>query len=277
MRGIKGVNFDNVPGVRESFRLFLKSILRVMIVSVPNRVNRYIIQTRQFLIGLRVKNAARGRGPNIPKVIHYIWVGGNRKPDSVEEYIKTWKKHCPDYLIIEWSEKNYDMSNNRYTREAYRLRKWAFATDYMRLDILDTFGGIYVDSDIEILKNLDEFLIKPAFTSFEAGRPDQILMPTGIIGAVPGNEWIKYLKTYYNEDKAFDVPGWGIDLTPNTDTITNMTVDKYRIRMNNKLQENDDFTIYPSEYFCPKSWSTGEINLTENSHTIHHFAGSWQK
>lgn len=276
MKKIKSLNYSNVPGVKESFRIFVKSVLRKVFISTPDRVNKGLITLRQRSIERKIKKITKKDNSKIPKVIHYIWVGGNKKPDSVNEYIKTWKKHCPDYLIVEWNEKNYDMSKNRYTREAYGLRKWAFATDYMRLDILDMFGGVYMDSDIEVLRSLDKFLDKPAFTSFEAGRPDQILMPTGIMGAEPGNSWIRYLKTHYSEERAFDIPGWGIDLTPNTDVITDMTQKKYKIKMNNKFQENEDFTIYPSEYFCPKSWSTGEINLTENSHTIHHFAGSWQ-
>lgn len=278
MSRLKSMDFSNVPGIRQAFVIFMKSIVRFIFFSIPNRTRGVLIGIRQFVIKIRIAvHGLMGGSSDIPKVIHYIWIGGNDKPASVDKYIKSWKKHCPDYLIIEWNEKNYDITKNRYTREAYNLRKWAFATDHMRLDILDRFGGIYADSDVEILKNLDEFLKEPAFTSFEAGRPDQILMPTGIMGARRGNKWIHYLKTYYDDDRAFNIPGWGIDLTPNTDVITDMTKKKYKIKMNNKLQKNSDFTIYPSEYFCPKSWSTGKINLTRNSHTIHHFAGSWQE
>lgn len=211
----------------------------------------------------------------IPKVIHYIWVGGAKKPDSVERYIQSWRKYCPDYKIIEWNEHNYNISSNKYTKEAYEARKWAFVTDYMRLDILDRFGGIYMDSDVEVLKNLDGFLNKPAFSSFEAGNPSEIFLPTGIMASEKGGSWVKYLKSYYLPDRSFYNTDGQIDMTTNTATITRMTVDKYGIKLNNKLQVFNDFVMYPSEYFCPKSWSTHKINITENSYTIHHFAGSW--
>ncbi len=127
----------------------------------------------------------------IPRTIHYIWVGGNPKPDSVNKYIETWKKYCHDYEIKEWNEKNYDVTKNRYCREAYEAKKWAFVTDYMRLDILDKEGGIYMDSDVEILKNLDNFLNEPAFSSFEAGDPTNIFLPTGMMGSEKGGAWVK--------------------------------------------------------------------------------------
>lgn len=215
------------------------------------------------------------RGNKIPKVIHYIWVGGAKKPESVEKYIATWREHCPDYEIIEWNEQNYNIQLNRYAREAYSAKKWAFVTDYMRLDILDQFGGIYMDSDVEVLKNLDDFLKDSAFSSFEAGDPSQIFMPTGMMASEKGGVWVRYLKSYYSPHKSFFRTNGEIDDTPNTVTITRMTVDKYGVKLNNKLQKFDDFTIYPSEYFCPKSWSTREINITKNTHTIHHFAASW--
>lgn len=214
-------------------------------------------------------------GDRIPKVIHYIWVGGAKKPDSVEKYIESWKKYCPDYKIIEWNESNYDVSKNRYTKEAYDAKKWAFVTDFMRLDVIDRYGGIYMDSDVEVVKNLDKFLKKPAFSSFEAGDPSQIFLPTGMMASERDGGWVKYLKSYYTPERSFFGQNGQVDTTPNTVTITRMTVEKYGIKLNNKLQEFKDFTMYPSEYFCPKSWSTRQINSTKNTHTIHHFAGSW--
>lgn len=145
----------------------------------------------------------------------------------------------------------------------------------MRLDILDRFGGIYMDSDIEVLKRLDGFLKEPAFSSFEAGDPTQVFLPTGMMASERGGKWVKYLKSYYSPERSFFRADNSIDDTPNTATITRMTVDKYGIELNNKLQRLNDFTMYPSEYFCPKSWSTRKINLTKNTHTIHHFAASW--
>lgn len=255
-------------------RTRIKDLLRA-IKYLPNKI--YWLPKTLF-VGMRVRKIAKGRlarGDRIPKVLHYIWVGGNKKPESVEKYIATWREHCPDYEIIEWNEKNYNVMANRYAREAYKAKKWAFVTDYMRLDILDRFGGIYVDSDVEILKSFDKFLQDPAFSSFETGDPTQTYLPTGMMAGEKGGDWVKYLKTYYSHGRSFYTQDGQMDNTTNTTVITRMTVSKYGIKLNNKLQKFDDFTMYPSEYFCPKSWSTREINLTKNSHAIHHFAGSW--
>lgn len=277
MKRLMNINYDNVPGLKDAAKIFVKSALRKFYVLPRRKLSRRLVRWRFRRVQRQIARLYDRKQTRIPKIIHYIWVGGNKKPASVDKYIRSWKKYCPDYLIIEWNEKNYDITCNRYTREAYESKKWAFATDFMRLDILDKFGGIYVDTDVEIVKNLDDFLDDPAFTSFEAGDPDQILMPTGLLAAEPGNRWIRFLKTYYDNDRPFILSDGSFDLNANTVTITRMTRQKYKLKMNNKLQKNSDFVIYPSDYFCPKSWSTGKINLTSNSHTIHHFAGSWKK
>lgn len=277
MKKLKSLNYDNVPGVKDAIKLLVKSVIRKLYITPAEkrqamRVKRQSKKTERMIGRWCVKQHT-----NIPKIIHYIWVGGNKKPASVEAYIESWKKYCPDYLIVEWNEKNYDIAANRYAREAYQSKKWAFVTDYMRLDVLDRFGGVYMDSDVEVLKPLDRFLDEPAFTSFETGDPDQTLMPTGMMAACAGNAWVRYLKTYYDNDRPFILSDGSFDLNANTVTITRMTREKYGIKMDNTLQRTADFVIYPSDYFCPKSWSTGKITLTKNSHTIHHFAGSWKK
>lgn len=223
----------------------------------------------------KVVQAHTHNGDRIPKVIHYIWVGGTKKPETVEKYIESWKKYCPDYAIVEWNEQNYNIQSNRYAREAYDAKKWAFVTDYIRLDILDRFGGIYMDSDVEVLKSLDAFLKDKAFSSFETGDPTQVFLPTGMMASEKHGSWVRYLKSYYSPNRSFFKDSGEIDTTTNTVTITKMTIEKYPIILNNKLQRFEDFTMYPSDYFCPKSWSTREINLTKNTHAIHHFAASW--
>lgn len=276
MKKIKSINVDDVPGVKNATKLLVKSLLRKFYFVPLGHLERYMTRKRFERTRRRIGRWCIKQQTAIPKLIHYVWVGGNKKPASVKKYINSWKLHCPDYLIVEWSEKNYDVTKNRYMREAYKSKKWAFATDYMRLDILDRFGGIYVDSDVEILKSLDVFLDEAAFTSFEIGDLKQTLLPTGLLASTAGNVWIKYLKTYYNE-RPFILPDGSFDLNANTVIITKMTEDKYKIKKNNKLQRTQDFVIYPNDYFCPKSWSTGKINLTKNSYAIHHFAASWKK
>jgi glycosyltransferase involved in cell wall biosynthesis len=271
-------HYSRGPLGRFKRTLRLRTRTRGIVKSIkytPKKIRGYI---KNHLIDIKVNLIVKKQlreGNKIPKVLHYIWVGGNPKPSSVDRFIASWKKYCPDYEIIEWNEDNYNIRHNRYTREAYDAKKWAFVTDYMRLDILDRYGGIYLDTDVEIIKNLDIFLKEPAFSSFETGDETRILLPTGLMGSNKGNNWINYLKTYYDDERSFYKPNGEIDDTPNTHTITEMTVNKYGIKLNDKLQKTADFTLYPHDYFCPKSWSTRKINLTKNSYAIHHFAGSW--
>jgi mannosyltransferase OCH1-like enzyme len=103
----------------------------------------------------------------IPKVIHYCWFGGKPLPELAKKCIASWKKKCPDYEIKEWNETNFDLSSNRYLQEAIKMKKWAFASDYIRLAVLYNEGGIYLDTDVEILKPLDKFLRHDFFTNFE--------------------------------------------------------------------------------------------------------------
>ncbi len=204
----------------------------------------------------------------IPKKIHYCWFGGNPLSNEAKCCIKTWKKYLPEYEIIEWNEQNFDVKCNDYVREAYKSKKWAFITDYVRLYVLYTMGGIYMDTDVEVLKSLDVFLNDKGFSGFENERS----VPTGIMGAEKGNLLIKRLLDGYN-NRHFLING-EMDLSTNVESITNYCVSR-GLLLNNSLQEIDDFKFYPKEYFCPKNSQTLELNLTKNSYTIHHFAGSW--
>lgn len=207
----------------------------------------------------------------IPKIIHYCWFGKNPLSDLAKKCIDSWKKYCPDYEIIEWNEENFDINSNVYVKEAYDSKKWAFVTDYVRLYALDKCGGIYMDTDVELLKGIDVFLENEAFSGFETSE----LMPTAIMGSVEGGEWIKYLLSYY-DDKHFIKPDGTLDVTTNVTTITNMTVEKYGVKLDNAYQEVENvLTLYPKDYFCPKDYRTGLINLTDNTICIHHFNASW--
>lgn len=205
----------------------------------------------------------------IPKKIHYIWFGGNPLTPLAERCIESWKKYCPDYEIIRWDESNFDVGSNRYCREAYEAKKWAFASDYARLWLLVNEGGIYMDTDVEVLGPLDDFLCNEAFSGFEA--VDRI--PTGIMGSEPGQRLFETLLRAY-DDRSFLKADGSLDLTTNVTAITEACLRRGLI-LNGEKQTIDGFTLYPADYFCPKDWLTKEINLTENSRTIHHFDGSW--
>lgn len=205
----------------------------------------------------------------IQKTIHYIWFGGNPLPPIAQKCINSWKEKCPDYEIIEWNEKNFDVNQNLYTKEAFESKKWAFISDYVRLYVLYHYGGIYMDTDVEVLENLDNFLVYKAFSGFESSNA----IPTGIIGAEKGNEIIKELLDDYN-DRHFILENGKMDLTTNVTTITRYFKQKGLV-LNNTFQDYNGFIFFPSEYFCPKDYKSGEINLTKNTITIHHFNGSW--
>lgn len=207
---------------------------------------------------------------NIPKTIHYCWFGKNPLPSLAMQCIESWKKLCPDFEIKEWNEDNFDLNCNKYVKQAYESKKWAFVSDYVRLRVLYDFGGIYMDTDVQVVRSLDEFLHLPAFSGFEAENR----IPTGIIGSKKKNRWIEELLRDY-DNRLFIKPDGNYDLTTNVQLITNTTKKLYKINLNNSKQSTADVTFYPFEFFCAKSIETGKIMLTNNTYTIHHFSGSW--
>lgn len=206
----------------------------------------------------------------IPKIIHYCWFGRNPLPPLAVKCIESWKKYLPDYEIKEWNEDNFNLDSYPYVREAYDNRKFAFVTDVVRLYALYTEGGIYMDTDVEVLKPLDKFLIHHAFSGFE----DEKNVQTGIMGSEKGGRWAKENLAYY-EGRHFLNEDGTLDLTTNVATITNYML-PLGLKQNNTYQDFPDLiTFYPKDYFCPKSYIDGKIHLTDNTYTIHHFAGSW--
>lgn len=206
----------------------------------------------------------------IPKTIHYCWFGRGEKSESIIKCINSWERYLTDYKIVEWNEDNFDINSNIYVKEAYENKKYAFVTDYVRLFVLYNYGGIYMDTDVEIIKNIDIFLTNNAFSSFENNN----YIPTGLMGAKKGNEWIKTLLDEY-DDLRFVKDDGTLDLTTNVVRITNTTIDKYNLIPNDTFQDLGVVTLYPHDYFCPKDWISGKIEITSNTYAIHHFSGSW--
>ena len=205
----------------------------------------------------------------IPKIIHYCWFGGNPLPEDAKNYIEGWRRLCPDYEIREWNEQSFDVNSVPYVREAYESRKWAFVTDYVRLYALYHQGGIYMDTDVEVIKPLDRFLSEEAFSGFERENA----VPTGIMASVSGQRAVKDMMDAYDGRHFVDENG-AMDMSTNVEAITEYFV-AHGLRLDNTKQTINGFTLYPSEYFCPKNSRTLEIKVTENTYTIHHFAGTW--
>lgn len=205
----------------------------------------------------------------IPKIIHYCWFGGKPLPELAEKCIQSWKKYCPDYEIKRWDEQSFNFKSSIFTAEAYEAKKWAFITDYVRLYVLYNYGGIYMDTDVEVCKSLDEFLDCHAFTGFE--NEDNAV--TGTMASESGNNMIGKLLHYYDE-RHFVKPDGSFDTVPNTIIITEI-VKNEGLRLDNTLQTVGEMTFYPSDYFCPKDPRDGVLHITENTACIHHFDGSW--
>lgn len=207
----------------------------------------------------------------IPKTIHYCWFGKEPMPELLIKCLKSWDLFLPNYKKVLWNEETFDVNSIVFTKEAYSCKKYAFVSDYVRLYALYNFGGIYMDTDVEVLKSLDKFLYFPAFSGFE--NPDFI--PTGIIGARKCHPWIKRFLDYY-KDKSFYKENGEMDLYANVRFMTDISIYEYGLIRGNSFQKlKDNVYIFPNDYFCPKVWETKEIKLTKNTHTIHHFTASW--
>lgn len=208
----------------------------------------------------------------IPKIIHYCWFGQKDKPEDVLNAISSWKKFCPDYQLKEWNESNFDIHFSPYVEEAYKNKKWAFVSDVARLYALSMEGGIYMDTDVEVVCSLDDLLNNKGFLGFEGND----WIATSIIGVEPQNKMIKqFLKEY--EIYSFVKEDGTLLQTTNVERLTRLLVSQYDLELNGKLQQCGDFQIYPTDYFSPYDYIQGKLHRTQNTYTIHWFSQSWIK
>lgn len=210
----------------------------------------------------------------IPKVIHYCWFGRNPKPLIIKKCIKSWEKFCPDYKIIEWNEDNFDIHQNRFCSEAYEMKKWAFVSDYARLKILYDFGGIYMDTDVELIRPIDDFLANTNFIGFQ----HEHYVNSGLIfGSEREGKFVKEQLEIY-ENMSFIQDGGKLNMTVCQEYTTGiLRKSDVIVPDTGKIQYSTQYqlTVYPSEYFCPIDIRTGSKRITENTYAIHHFTSSW--
>lgn len=206
----------------------------------------------------------------INKKIHYCWFGNGEKSEIIKNCINSWQIYLPDYEIIEWNEKNFDINMCKYVKDAYENKKFAFVSDYVRFYVLYNYGGIYLDVDVEVIKPLDNFLKHDAFVGFESKKS---VNPGLVMGAKKGNKIIKeILESYSNKEFILK------DGSLNTTTVVKYTTDillRYGLRLDNTFQILESVTVYPKTFFCPLTNNSDKTDFSENTYTIHHFAGTW--
>ena len=214
----------------------------------------------------------------IPKVIHYCWFGRKPLPDLAIKCVESWRKYLPDYEIKEWNEDNFNVNIVPYTAEAYKANKYAFVSDYARFWILYKYGGLYFDTDVEIIKPIDDIIAKGAFMGCELS-PDHKggLIPSiapGLgLGVEPGNGIYKEIIDSYTKKHLFNFEGL---ITETVVGIVTRILKKKELNLDlSKVCSICGITIYPNEYFCPIIAYTGEMRITNNTRSIHHYTATW--
>ena len=207
----------------------------------------------------------------IPKIIHYCWYGRGEKSPLITMCIESWKKFFPEYKIKEWNESNYDVRKIPYIAQAYNAKKFAFVSDYARFDILYNEGGIYFDTDVEVIKPFDSIIKQGAFAGIESAGA----LATGLgIASSAANDIFKEILDSYKKEKFINDDG-----SLNLKTVVTRVSDNFRehgFTSENKIQQVAGITIYPVDYFCPISVADGKLRITNNTRSIHHYAQSWQ-
>ena len=269
----------------------------------------------------------------IPKIIHYCWFGGNPLPDLAVKCIDSWKKYCPDYEIKRWDESNFNLNCCDYVKEAYRAKKWAFVSDYARFKVLYDEGGLYFDTDVELIKPIDDILARGPFMGVEIGQPIDERLQAKIDAVMPDIDADTFMEenSRTGEETTSDcraaalelacdqsgateeldrvasgssvAPGLGLAANPglalyrkildyyekshfimSDGSLNQITVVMYTTEYLKRyglkqpvisVQKVADIYVYPADYFCPMDYETGEITLTENTRSIHHYMASW--
>lgn len=221
----------------------------------------------------------------IPQVIHYCWFGKAPLPKSARKCIASWRTYFPDYEIKEWNEKNFDVNIIPYTTEAYKAKKYAFVSDFARFWILYHHGGVYFDTDVEVIKSFDDIIARGPFMGCESGLQQMrryslpVAFGLGVnpglgLGVNPGLGLYKQLLERY-EGIHFQLANGSLNLTTVVDYTTKLLTE-HGLKNVDDIQQIAGCWIYPSDYFCPISTVDGKLYLTENTHSIHHYDQSWQ-
>lgn len=213
----------------------------------------------------------------IPKKIHYCWFGRNPLPESALRCIASWRKYLPDYEIVEWNEDNFDVNSIPYTAQAYEAKKYAFVSDYARFKILYEQGGLYFDTDVEVIKPMDDIIAKGPFMGFEIdsdGKSYTGAVAPGLgLGVESGHDIYKAIIEAYKNFQFRSSDG-AINQTTVV-TYTSNILESKGLTARKGIQQVDGIFLYPKEYFNPLDDNTGRLVITENTHSIHWYSKTW--
>lgn len=202
----------------------------------------------------------------IPKTIHYCWFGRGEKPKLAQKCIASWRRFCPDYEIIEWNEENFDINLNAYTKMCYEQKKYAFLSDYIRLLVVNKYGGLYFDTDVEVVKSFDDLLEHKAFLGFETNQ---------YINTGQGFGAQMYTDIVQKMIDEYAVVLDGKHGTVGCPVLNTKALQNYGFEMNGLFQEKDNVFVFPKDYFNPFNDNTGILTKTDNTYSIHWYGKSW--
>lgn len=235
------------------------------ILTYVERVREQIDSKEEQLIISRMEQEIQ-----IPKTIHFCWFGGNPIPEKEQMCINSWKKMCPDYEIIQWTEENYDVHKNRYMGQAYDTKKWGFVVDFARLDLVTEYGGVYLDADVELIRPLDDLLKFKAFAGYESA--DYVAFGLGF-GSIKHHKIMEANKELY-EKVEFCKNDGTLNLTASPVLQTNR-LKEFGFKPDGHFKMIEDMAILPPEFLCGMNVSTRMLELTKNTYAIHHYSASW--
>ncbi|WP_051207847.1 glycosyltransferase family 32 protein [Butyrivibrio sp. AE3006] len=218
------------------------------------------------------ENSELENGKTIPHIIHYLWFGGLDKPENVRKCIASWQKYCPDFEIREWNEDNYDIHKHPFMEKAYKDKKWAFVSDYARLDVLYEYGGIYLDTDVELIKDITPLCENSGYIGFET---NEFVNDGQGFGCIPKLPVIKEMLSVYDGDDVFGVFN-GEEQFLESPKLRTMVLLTHGLKPDGSRQNVAGMEIYPVEYFAPKDYRSGKVTITPETYSIHHFDASWQ-